>query len=433
MSQTENTVAGARAVPIDNRPGNNDPQPPAIPTQEGPYGIRYDFNQGARVLLPSGADWKVELKDLDSGVTVFLGETTGAMVVSTKKYYMRFGITVWRNGQEVFTHGYSARDRKVVLHFYIGTLGDLIAWFSAAPLFQQKHQCRLTCSMSGLLIPLFRDAYPEIEFLTPAQIRPQDYYAAYKIMIYFGDDERTWQPCEARYVGLHRTAAYMLGLEPVEHPPRLGLPDRSRPVPEPYVCIATQATSQAKYWNNPDGWREVIRFLKREAGYRVFCIDQKRVHGVGLNQNSMPEEAEDQTGDHPLTERARWLLHADFFVGLSSGLAWLAWAAQTPVVMISGFTHPTNEFATPYRVINYHVCNSCWNDPTQRFNPSDFLWCPRLAGTPRQFECTRLITPEQVTAMIRRVPAFQQSAKSWQGGNPGEDSMFMGKRKPRAS
>jgi hypothetical protein len=30
--------------------------------------------------------------------------------------------------------------------------------------------------------------------------------------------------------------------------------------------------------------------------------------------------------------------------------------------MISGFTHPVTEFATPYRVINYHACNSCSND-----------------------------------------------------------------------
>ena len=49
-----------------------------------------------------------------------------------------------------------------------------------------------------------------------------------------------------------------------------------------------------------------------------------------------------------------------------SGLSWLAWAVGTPVVMISGFTHPTNEFATPYRVINYHACNSCWNDVRHR-------------------------------------------------------------------
>ena len=84
-------------------------------------------------------------------------------------------------------------------------------------------------------------------------------------------------------------------------------------------------------------------------------IDQKPVHGTGLIWNHIPNGAEDETGDRPLAERARWLKHADFFVGLSSGLSWLAWAAGTPVVMISGFTHPLNEFATPYRIVNYHT------------------------------------------------------------------------------
>ena len=39
--------------------------------------------------------------------------------------------------------------------------------------------------------------------------------------------------------------------------------------------IATQASTQCKYWNNPAGWREIVRFLK-EAGYRVVCIDKFR-------------------------------------------------------------------------------------------------------------------------------------------------------------
>ena len=103
-----------------------------------------------------------------------------------------------------------------------------------------------------------------------------------------------------------------------------------------------------------------------------------------------------------LAERFRLLKHAEFFVGLSSGLSWLAWASGTPVVMISGFTHPTNEFETPYRVINYHACNSCWNDPRLRFDHKDFFWCPRHKGTPRQFECTRLITVDQVKQTIQR-------------------------------
>jgi autotransporter strand-loop-strand O-heptosyltransferase len=82
-----------------------------------------------------------------------------------------------------------------------------------------------------------------------------------------------------------------------------------------------------------------------------------------------------------------------------------------PVVMVAGFTHPNNEFATPYRVVNYHTCNSCWNDPHHRFDHKDFLWCPRHKDTPRQFECTRLITAEHVKATIRRVPQFAEREK----------------------
>ena len=82
-------------------------------------------------------------------------------------------------------------------------------------------------------------------------------------------------------VGLHRTAAHILGVDLEERPPRLALPDDSRPIAEPYAVIAVQATSGAKYWNNPNGWREVVAFLKAR-GYRVICIDQKAVHGHGI-------------------------------------------------------------------------------------------------------------------------------------------------------
>ncbi|HTI00262.1 MAG TPA: autotransporter strand-loop-strand O-heptosyltransferase, partial [Acidisoma sp.] len=64
---------------------------------------------------------------------------------------------------------------------------------------------------------------------------------------------------------------------------------------------------------------------------------------------------------------------------------------------------------TPYRVINWHVCNSCWNDDTTDFDNqdrADFLWCPRHKDTPRMFECSRAITARQVIAAIRRVPGL---------------------------
>jgi autotransporter strand-loop-strand O-heptosyltransferase len=397
------------------------PPPHAIPTQEGPEGIRFDFNHGARVLLPTRASgkWRVRLRDLDTGNILFQSENQGALVRSSKRWFVRFRVEVWslEEGQEdrlAFTHDYDARGREVLIQFPVGTLGDILAWFPYAARFAETHPgARVTCALSGLILPLLRDAYPHLTLLTHeeliAQKMPERVYASYVLGLFFEDAACDWQPTDFRQVGLHRTAAYILGVDPAEQAPRIVLPDESRPIAEPYVCIAVQSTTQSKMWNNPLGWREVIAFLK-ERGYRVICIDQKPVHGHGLVWNHIPHGAEDETGDRPLAERARWLRHAECFIGLSSGLSWLAWAAGTPVVMISGFTHPTNEFTTPYRVINWHVCNSCWNDPRLLFDHKDFLWCPRHKDTARQFECTRLITSGQVISTIQRIPGFGAKA-----------------------
>ena len=389
------------------------PPPAALPTQSAPHGIRFDFNDGCRVVMPEG-QWHLRLRDLDTGNILYETDIGAGRINSSKRYFLRCRIEVWakdRATEPILQHDYSAENREVLIQLPVGTLGDTMGWFPYAVKFQEKHGCRLSCAMAERLIPLFQEAYPQIRFLTHEQVEPENYYATYSIGLFFDDEACIHQPCDFRLVGLHRTAGYILGVDPTEVPPRLAIADDRRPMAERYVCIAAQSSSQAKHWNNPTGWHEVVKFLK-DAGYQVVCIDQKQVHGTGLVWNHIPHGVEDQTGDRPLQERARWLKHAEFFVGLSSGLSWLAWAAGIPVVLISGFTHPTNEFETPYRVVNYHACNSCWNDVRVRFDHKDFLWCPRHANTPRQFECTRLITADAVKQAIRRIPGFAEQRET---------------------
>jgi autotransporter strand-loop-strand O-heptosyltransferase len=381
-----------------------------LPTQKGPRGILFDFNDGCRIVLPETEHpWRIRLSDLDTGNILFETELKAGRVNSTKRYYIRFRLEIWQRGESVLVHDYSAAGRDVLLRFAVDSLGDPLAWFPYAVRFKDQHHCRLTCTMSSKIIELLRDSYPDITFLPETEVVPENFYATYTLALYYQQgviyDHKDCVPCDFRYVGLHRAAGYILGVNPAEEPPRIALTDDSRPIVEPYVCVAVQSSFQSKYWNNPSGWSEIVSFLK-EAGYRVVCIDQKPTHGKGLVWNHIPHGAEDQTGDRPLLERARWLKHAELFIGLSSGLSWLAWAMRVPVVMISGVTHPTNEFATPYRVINYHACNSCWNDPLAAFDRFDFMTCPRHKGTQRQFECTRLITADHVKATIRRIPGF---------------------------
>jgi autotransporter strand-loop-strand O-heptosyltransferase len=415
------TAPDDEAASADQGAKVRSPYPSAapVPVLLGPEGIRFDFNLGCRVVLPPRAEgkWRVRLSDLDTGNILFESENQGAFVNSAKRWYVRFRITIWSivgglnpDPELIMTHDYDPSDRNVLIQFPIGTLGDTLAWFPYAARFADTHpRCRVTCALSGLIIPLIRDAYPDLRLVTHedviAENMAETMYATYSLGIFFGDEANDWQPTDFRLVGLHRTAAYILGVDPAEVAPRLALPDETRTIVEPYAVIAVQSSSGCKYWTNPNGWREVVEFL-RNNGYRVLCIDQKPVHGFGLMWTQIPNGVEDETGDRPLVERARILRHASLFVGLSSGLAWLAWAAGCPVVLISGFTHPTNEFATPYRVINWHACNSCWNDPRYRFDHKDFLWCPRHKDTSRHFECTRLITSTQVKQVIQTIPGF---------------------------
>lgn len=380
---------------------------PQIPVLDAVEGIKFDFNDGIRILFPhNGNEYHVTFTDIDTGIILYSNDTVpGAYVTSVKKFYIRFRLIIHKKGgtEPIFTHDFDAKDREVMIQLPVGTLGDSIGWFSYVERFQKKHQCKVICVMTPWIAAVVKDQYPDITFISPEETKNYQPYACYYMGLFFRGNVDN-QPIDFRYIGLHRTAGYILGVDPADEPPRFNL-SAPRKIQEKYVCIACQSSSQAKYWNNPFGWAGVISFLK-ENGYRVICIDKERVHGAGLVWNHMPWGVEDETGDKPLQERIDLIKDADFFIGLSSGLSWLAWGCGVPVVMISGFTHPTNEFATPYRVINYHTCHSCWNDMRLDFDHFDFLWCPRHKGSDRHFECTKLISAEQVITTIKKIPNF---------------------------
>ena len=63
----------------------------------------------------------------------------------------------------VVRHEYDASGRDVLIQFPVGTLGDSIAWFSYAARFGERHPgCRVSCAVAPHVIPLFKDAYPDI-------------------------------------------------------------------------------------------------------------------------------------------------------------------------------------------------------------------------------------------------------------------------------
>ncbi|MEA3112006.1 MAG: hypothetical protein QOG58_1805 [Caballeronia sp.] len=379
---------------------------PGVPVLAGPEGILYDFNYGCRVQVPVDG-WQVRMTDLDT-FNVLLDEPVeaNAVITSRRKYFVRFKLEVFDGSRLVFSHSFNAAGKKIMLRMHALALGDSLAWVPVIDAFRQQQSCEVSLPLPAHLQPLFRDGYPDLNFATKAELDHESstYYATYYIGLLKPFSERDHQPTDPRISNMQDMIAYLLGVPCQERKPNVVIADKTPTIAERYVCIATQSTAQCKYWNNPRGWPTLIEHLKT-LGYRVLCIDRDKQYGNADYMNLMPEGAEDFTGNRPLQERMSLLHHADFFIGLGSGLSWLAWAADTPVVMISGFSHPSTEFRTPYRVINFHGCNSCFNDMTTEFDAQNFAWCPRRSDKPQPFQCTAVITPEFVMRVVDKLIA----------------------------
>ena len=145
----------------------------------------------------------------------------------------------------------------------------------------------------------------------------------------------------------------------------------------------------SKYWNYPNGWQEIVDYLNYE-GFQVYDLSLSNE----LNLNNVYHRH-----NMTLDKVAAYIKQSDFFIGLGSGLSWMAWALQVPTIMISGFSQPWCEFKTDnYRVINKDVCHGCFNDSKLHFDRGR-EWCPRN----KDFECTKNITPEMVIEKIELI------------------------------
>jgi len=179
-----------------------------------------------------------------------------------------------------------------------------------------------------------------------------------------------------------------------------------------YVCISTQSTAQFKYWNNKDGWQKVVDYLQ-SLDYEVVCIDRYENYGIPSHMNTIPKNCINKTGDYSLMERINDLYFCDFFIGLSSGLSWLAWALNKKVILISGISNENIEFSTNYRVTNTNVCHSCTTEIGYKFDSSDWLHCVKN----KNFECTKEIYFEDVKKHIDSILNIKVDFNSFKNFN----------------
>jgi autotransporter strand-loop-strand O-heptosyltransferase len=183
----------------------------------------------------------------------------------------------------------------------------------------------------------------------------------------------------------------LLGLEFEEIRPQLPIVNNERPVERKYICISEFASSEGmKEWNNKIGWKTLVQELQ-SMGYEVISISKEK---------SKLQNITKRNGDFPLSDRIWYLQHCEFFIGLGSGLSWLAWASGVKVVLIAGHSEKWVEFSENcIRIINEDVCHGCYNNKEHM----DKLCCYHSSFCPenKNFICTRAISPKMVIEKIK--------------------------------
>ena len=286
---------------------------------------------------------------------------------------------------------------RTLVKLYSRSLGDTIAIMPYLERYRQDNNCEVYLSANLAFANLFKNSYPLVNFTE--------------------NEEGNWDNIVDVHYNFHKPVqqgmAEQLGYDNPEYlRPKIDSFKSDRPVKSKYITLGVHSTSQLKYWNHVEGkskqteatnWNDLCRILRKQ-GVTPVCLEKFELFGVGPEWNGLPKKAVKKL-DLPLEEVINYIEHSEFYIGLSSGIAWIAHALGKPVAMIANFTEDWNEFDLSLpdykRITNKSVCHGCWNSPEHTFDGGDWYWCPKLKDTPRQFECHTSITAEMVFDEIK--------------------------------
>lgn len=269
------------------------------------------------------------------------------------QYYKDWIIHIYHNNQLVWVNTYTPKDQVIFIKMDSKALGDTIAWIEYVEEFRIKHKCKIICST--FFNELFVDVYPNILFVKPNTII-ENVYAQY----YVGASDSgniCYSPIKTSYHPLQKTATEILGLDYTEKRPPLEINViNTKPTIEgKYVCISEYGSNPKKMWKGD--WQKVVDFLN-DKGYKVVVISKEKTSLKNII---------DKTGDESLFNRMIDIFHSEFFIGISSGLSWLAFGLNVHVVMLSDTTPIFHEFGN--NITRLSKNNLSYVD----YNVNDFL------------------------------------------------------------
>jgi autotransporter strand-loop-strand O-heptosyltransferase len=361
--------------------------------------VYFHFVRGAFVEIKGNRQAEYVVKFINNKNGRILYNTSICNNMWTKcslEYFIEWKIEIYENGKLWFEHLYNPENKRVYVALDSKALGDSLAWIPYVEEFGKVHNCKMV--VSTFMNSMFESRYPDIEFVSPGT-NVENLYAMYAIGLFYNEDNTIniyKNPIDPKTQTMQKMCSDILGLEYKEIKPKLK--ERAPFIDPNYkqVCIGIHGTAQSKFWNNPNGWQDVVDWLNNR-GYTVKLLSKEGDNYMG---NKLP------TGiikhpNGPLELVMDEMLKSKAFIGIGSGLSWLSWGLNVPTVLISGFSYDWAEMQDCIRIAAPKgKCEGCFN--RLRLDPGDWNWCPDHKGTERQFECTKSITSEMVIKELEK-------------------------------
>jgi len=361
--------------------------------------VYFHFVRGAFLEIkgPKQSTYNVKFLDNKTGRVLYTTEiSTNMWTKCSLEYFIEWKIEIYENGKLWFEHIYNAENKRVYVALDSKALGDSLAWIAYVEEFGRVHKCKMITST--FMNEMFENQYPNIEFVKPGD-NVENLYAMYAIGLFYNEDNTIniyKNPIDPKTQTMQKMCSDILGLPYTEIKPKLK--ERKPIVDTNYkqVCIGIHGTAQSKFWNNPNGWQDVVDWLNNK-GYVVKLLSKEGDNYMG---NILPTGIVKHPNG-PLELVMDEMKKSKAFIGIGSGLSWLSWALDVPTVLISGFSYEWAEMQDCIRIAAPKgKCEGCFN--RLRLDAGDWNWCPDHKGTDRQFECTKSITSEMVIKELEK-------------------------------
>jgi autotransporter strand-loop-strand O-heptosyltransferase len=279
----------------------------------------------------------------------------------------------------------SLEGKELLLHFDSFCLGDTICFSSLIDAFMDYHKPKYVW-ITTFFPHLLKSHRPDYEFINANESG----FIEIDKLLDVGYDKNNMAHTLG---GMFYAAKDTMRLPQDTKPGKCPVIPKLRTVDPNKITIGPETIKEISQWNygGTSGWQEVVNSL-HNGGYNVYNVSYENTMNL--------QNVKDFHGHDDINVAINHIVSSRFFVGLSSGLSWLAWAYGVPVVMISNFTKRQNEFDC-FRVTNPYVCNGCFN-----MFPNIKTKCPIFLGTDRENECHLSITPDMVIDEINKAITF---------------------------